>query len=77
MEQVCEIRKKLQRVSHKHIKVFMTIQELCQHVVGKTILACETYTGEDILILELDDGSHIEISGDSLDVYAEVILFDS
>jgi hypothetical protein len=55
----------------------MTIQELCQHVVGKTILACETYTGEDILILELDDGSHIEISGDSLDVYAEVILFDS
>jgi hypothetical protein len=55
----------------------MTIQELCQHIVGKSILSCETYTGEDILILELDDGSHIEISGDSLDVYAEVILFDS
>lgn len=76
MEQICEVRKELQRVSHQHIKKIMNIQALCEHIVGKMIVEAEAYYGEDVLMLTLDDGSHIEISGNGLSVYSEVPELD-
>lgn len=54
----------------------MNIQQLCEHMVGKQIVEAEAYYGEDVLIIMLDDGSHIEISGDGLSVYSEVPELD-
>jgi 3-methyladenine DNA glycosylase Mpg len=76
MEQVCEIRKELQRVSYQHIRKIMNIQKLCEHMVGKMVVEAEAYYGENVLIIMLDDGSHIEISGDDLSVYSEVPELD-
>jgi hypothetical protein len=50
----------------------MNLEKLCEHIVGKEIVEAEAYYGEDVLILVLDDGSHIEISGDGLSVYSEI-----
>jgi hypothetical protein len=50
----------------------MNLEKLCEHIVGKQIVEAEAYYGEDLLILVLDDGSHIEISGDGLSVYSEI-----
>ena len=74
MEQVCEVRKELQRVGYQHIKVFMNIQELCQHVVGKTIVEAEAYYENSQLNITLNDGTYIEITCDS--VYSEVPELD-
>ena len=76
MEQICEIRKELQRVSYQHIRKIMNIQKLCEHMVGKMVVEAEAYYGENVLIIMLDDGSHIEISGDDLSVYSEVPELD-
>jgi hypothetical protein len=76
MEQVCEIRKELQRISYQHIRKIMNIQQLCEHMVGKMVVEAEAYYGENVLIIMLDDGSHIEISGDDLSVYSEVPELD-
>ena len=76
MEQVCEVRKKLQRISYQHIRKIMNIQQLCEHMIGKMVVEAEAYYGENVLIIMLDDGSHIEISGDDLSVYSEVPELD-
>ena len=76
MEQVCEVRKELQRISYQHIRKIMNIQQLCEHMVGKMVVEAEAYYGEKVLIIMLDDGSHIEISGDDLSVYSEVPELD-
>jgi hypothetical protein len=76
MEQVCEIRKELQRISYQHIRKIMNIQQLCEHMIGKMVVEAEAYYGENVLIIMLDDGSHIEISGDDLSVYSEVPELD-
>ena len=76
MEQVCEVRKELQRISYQHIRKIMNIQQLCEHMVGKMVVEAEAYYGENVLIIMLDDGSHIEISGDDLSVYSEVPELD-
>ena len=76
MEQVCEVRKELQRISYQHIRKIMNIQKLCEHMVGKMVVEAEAYYGEDVLIIMLDDGSHIEISGEGLSVYSEVPELD-
>lgn len=76
MEQVCEVRKELQRISYQHIRKIMNIQKLCEHMVGKMVVEAEAYYGENVLIIMLDDGSHIEISGDDLSVYSEVPELD-
>jgi hypothetical protein len=54
----------------------MNIQKLCEHMVGKMVVEAEAYYGENVLIIMLDDGSHIEISGDDLSVYSEVPELD-
>ena len=76
MEQICEVRKELQRISYQHIRKIMNIQQLCEHMIGKMVVEAEAYYGENVLIIMLDDGSHIEISGDDLSVYSEVPELD-
>ncbi len=76
MEQVGEVRKSHKRISYQHIRKIMNIQQLCEHMVGKMVVEAEAYYGEDVLIIMLDDGSHIEISGDGLSVYSEVPELD-
>ena len=76
MEQISEIRTSYKRISYQHIRKIMNIQQLCEHMVGKMVVEAEAYYGEDVLIIMLDDGSHIEISGDGLSVYSEVQELD-
>jgi hypothetical protein len=52
----------------------MTIEDLCQHIVGKTIVEAEAYYSDSQLNITLDDGTYIEISCDS--VYSEVPRMD-
>ena len=66
----------VQRISYQHIRKIMNIQKLCEHMVGKMVVEAEAYYGEDVLIIMLDDGSHIEISGEGLSVYSEVPELD-
>ena len=66
----------VQRISYQHIRKIMNIQQLCEHMVGKMVVEAEAYYGEDVLIIVLDDGSHIEISGDGLSIYSEVPELD-
>ncbi len=66
----------VQRVSYQYIRKIMNIQQLCEHMVGKMVVEAEAYYGEDLLIIMLDDGSHIEISGEGLSVYSEVPELD-
>ena len=53
------------------------VQELCQKVIGKTIVSCEVDFNDQVIYLEFDDGSLVEISGDNLDIYTEFIELDS
>jgi hypothetical protein len=73
MEQVCEIRKELQRVGYQHMKI-MDIEALCQHIIGKTIVEAEAYYDNSQLNITLNDGTYIEITCDS--VYSEVPELD-
>ena len=45
-------------------------------MVGRTIVEAEAFYGEDVLIILLDDGTHIEISGEELSIYSEVPALD-
>jgi hypothetical protein len=44
----------------------MNIMELCEHIVGKTIVTAEAHYSDSVLILELDDDTYIEIACDSI-----------
>jgi hypothetical protein len=50
----------------------MTPQEICNHLVGKTVITAELDYADNVIILELDDDSYIEISGEQLAIYAEI-----
>jgi hypothetical protein len=45
-------------------------------MVGKTILSCELDYEDNLIILEIDDGSYIEIAGEDLSIYAEIPQLD-
>jgi len=47
------------------------IQKLCEKIVGKTIVSCEVDFNDQVIYLEFDDGSLVEISGEDLDTYME------
>ena len=66
MEQVGEIRQSNQGISYQHIRKIMNIMELCEHIVGKTIVTAEAHYSDSVLILELDDDTYIEIACDSI-----------
>lgn len=76
MEQVSKVRTNHKRIGYQHIRKIMNIQQLCEHMVGKMVVEAEAYYGEDVLIIMLNDGSHIEISGDGLSVYSEIPELD-
>jgi hypothetical protein len=50
----------------------VTAQQICDHLVGKTVVSAELDYADNIIILEIDDGSYIEISGEELSIYAEL-----
>lgn len=52
----------------------LTAQQICDHLVGKTVVSAELDYADNIIILEIDDGSYIEISGEELSIYAELGL---
>lgn len=54
----------------------ITAQQICDHLIGKTVVSAELDYADNILILEIDDGSYIEISGEELSIYAELSLED-
>jgi hypothetical protein len=51
-------------------------QQIVNHMVGKTILSCELDYADNLIILELDDGSYIEVAGQELSIYAEIPELD-
>ena len=54
----------------------ITAQQICDHLIGKTVVSAELDYADNILILEIDDGSYIEISGEELSIYAELNMED-
>ena len=50
----------------------VTAQQICDHLVGKTVVSAELDYADNIIILEINDGSYIEISGEELSIYAEL-----
>lgn len=53
------------------------IQKLCNNIVGKTVVGCEVDFGNQIINMEFDDGSLLEIAGDELDIYMDFLELDS
>ena len=51
----------------------LTAQQICNHLVGRTVVSAELDYADNIIILEIDDGSYIEISGEQLSIYAEIM----
>ena len=54
----------------------LTAQQICDHLIGKTVVSAELDYGDNIIILELNDSSYIEISGEELSIYAELNMED-
>ena len=54
----------------------ITAQQICDHLVGKTVVSAELDYNDNIIILELSDSSYIEISGEELSLYAELNMED-
>lgn len=54
----------------------LTPQQIVNHMVGKTILSCELDYEDNLIIIEIDDGSYIEIAGEDLSIYAEIPQLD-
>jgi hypothetical protein len=53
------------------------IQKLCNNIVGKTVVGCEVDFENQIINMEFDDGSLLEIAGDELDIYMDFLELDS
>ena len=52
----------------------MDIQEIADHIIGKTIDSVDVVYGENTLIIYLDDGSNVELIVDS--IYANLPQLD-
>jgi len=55
-------------------EVPMDIQEIADHIIGKTIDSVDVVYGENTLIIYLNDGSNVEMIVDS--IYANVPQLD-
>ena len=63
------------RVGYQHLgRIMNNIDEIADHLVGKTIEDATVVWGEDTLTIYLSDGSSIEIIIDS--IYAEIPELD-
>jgi hypothetical protein len=52
------------------------VEAICNHMIGKTIISCEAEHGDSTIIIQLDDDSYIEISGEELSIYGELTPLD-
>jgi hypothetical protein len=48
------------------------VEIICHHMLGRTIVSCEALHGDSTIVIELDDDSIIEISGEELSLYGEL-----
>lgn len=55
-------------------EVPMDVQEIADHIIGKTIDSVDVVYGENTLIIYLNDGSNVEMIVDS--IYANVPQLD-
>ena len=53
------------------------VKKLCNNIVGKTVVSCDIDFDSQIIYMEFDDGSLLEIAGDELDVYMDFLELDS
>jgi hypothetical protein len=60
-------RNKKIQLGYQHLRTQkMNIQQISEHIVGKTIDAVDVVYGEDTIIIYLDDGSDVELIIDSI-----------
>tara|TARA_R110002020_G_scaffold219343_1_gene427218 strand:+ start:95 stop:271 length:177 start_codon:yes stop_codon:yes gene_type:complete len=55
-------------------EVPMDVQEIADHIIGKTIDSVDVVYGENTLVIYLNDGSNVEMIVDS--IYANVPQLD-
>ena len=66
-----DIRNKKIQLGYQHLRTQeMDIQQISEHIVGKTIDAVDVVYGEDTMVIYLNDGSSIELIVDS--IYANI-----
>lgn len=57
------------------VRTFMQrseVEVICNHMIGRVIVSCEALHGDSTIVIQLDDDSLIEISGEELSVYGEL-----
>jgi len=54
-----------------------TPQEICQSLIGLTIIAIEIDTDDEMIIFTMDNGQEIEFTGDGLEMYISNVISDS
>ena len=52
------------------------VETICNHMLGRTIVSCEALHGDSTIVIQLDDDSIIEISGEELSLYGELTPLD-
>jgi hypothetical protein len=52
------------------------VETICNHMLGKMIVSCEALHGDSTIVIQLDDDSIIEISGEELSLYGELTPLD-
>ena len=52
------------------------VEIICNHMIGRTIIYCEALHGDSTIVIELDNNSIIELSGEELSVYGELTPLD-
>ena len=52
------------------------VEIICNHMLGRTIVSCEALHGDSTIIIQLDDDSLVEISGEELSIYSELTPLD-
>ena len=52
------------------------VEIICNHMLGRVIVSCEALHGDSTIVIELDNNSIIELSGEELSVYGELTPLD-
>jgi len=52
------------------------VEIICNHMLGRVIVSCEALHGDSTIVIQLDDDSLIEISGEELAIYGELTPMD-
>jgi len=54
-----------------------TPQQICEGLIGLTIISVEIDTNDEMIIFTMDNGQEIEFTGDGLEMYISNVLTDS